>query len=183
MVRHQASHHQLIRGAFRVNRGALPLAGANGCIGQRLACQRSGLTGQLSRQRATDHQIGIATNRRSEVAVIRHRQAVMSQRRNVVTRLLHAAQRQRGDDGIFRPLLRLFQNRADIARRGVMPNALGIYADAIQKIRKHRQLLRIRLFMDAIEQRQAVSLAKRATHSFAASMKSSIIISASPRSR
>ena len=89
----------------------------------------------------------------------------MPQRRNIIACLLHAAQGQRGNHRAFWAILRLFQNRTYIARRGVVADVLRIYANAIEKIGKHRQLLRVRLFMHAVEQRQAV-FAGKARHTF-----------------
>ena len=124
-------------------------------------------------ERAMDDEIGVTPDRAGEMGVVVFREAVMTERLGGVARALEALQQA----DLERLLLRL------AARRGEQPLQLArgcvrspdLVTVAQDELAIFRQLVRIGIFVDAVDRRDAAgSSVRRATASFAASMNSSI---------
>ena len=149
LVLHQPELLDLQKSAFGFRRNLLPLARMLGPFRQQLRRNlRLRRILQVRRELAMERQVGITTNRRSEVRIVLLRESEMSDRRRVVDRLLHRPEDHRRQRRIERIPLDGLQELREHLR---ILDIAHLDAKAPQLGTEQQDLLRIRRFVQARE--------------------------------
>ena len=147
--------HEIVRVALDGGRFIFAAAGLGGQIGHLIlhGLRRLQLAGKEQLHHAVHHQIGIAPYGRCEVAVVARGQRVMPQRLVAVLGALERAQHEALDHRLLRRSGHASQHALQDLRLRVA-SQMNRMAEYVQEVLQHGELVSVRPFMDAVEQRQ-----------------------------